>query len=254
MVRMLLAHVRRHAVGYVALFAALGGTSYAAVRLTPGSVGTQALARGAVTHAKLATNSVDGRNVADGSLTLSDFRPGTLKPAKGDAGSDGVRGATGLSGDRGPAGPAGPAGAPGAAGAAGPNGSGTVTLRARGEGAVTAASGAKTDVPLQSATWSQAADELDLVTGSLSVTLPSACTGSFANALLVSVDGTPVTFATIPTAPASSTVKLPILVAPMTEPGDAATHRLTASLNNSCTKGGEDFKVSDVKVDVLAFR
>jgi hypothetical protein len=31
-------HVRRHAVGYVALFIALGGTSYAAVSLPNGSI------------------------------------------------------------------------------------------------------------------------------------------------------------------------------------------------------------------------
>jgi hypothetical protein len=258
MFRTLLAHVRGNAVGYIALFAALGGTSYAAVRLTPGSVTSQALARGAVTHGKLAANSVDGRNIADGTLSLSDLRPGTLTAmgpgGKGDAGSSGADGAHGTSGARGDAGSTGPAGAAGPSGAAGANGSGSVALRARGTGAVTAPSGAATDVPLQNGTWSQATGELDLVTGSVSVTVPASCTGSFGNTLLLSVDGTPATFAVLPNTPASTTLKMPVVVSPLTEPDAAGTHRLTASIKNSCTKGGEDFKIGDVKVDVLAFR
>ena len=43
----LLTHVRSNAVAYVALFVALGGTSYAATQLAPGSVGTRQLRDGA---------------------------------------------------------------------------------------------------------------------------------------------------------------------------------------------------------------
>ena len=54
----LLAHARRNAVAYLALFVALGGTSYAAFSLPAGSVGARELKNGAVTAAKLNPTSV----------------------------------------------------------------------------------------------------------------------------------------------------------------------------------------------------
>ncbi len=54
----LVTHVRANLVAYVALFIALGGTSYAAIRLPPGSVGTTQLRNGAVTAKKLARGAV----------------------------------------------------------------------------------------------------------------------------------------------------------------------------------------------------
>jgi hypothetical protein len=73
-------HLRRNVVGYLALFVALGGTSYAASSLAPNSVGTAQLQNGAVTGAK----------VKDGSLAAVDFRANSLprgpKGATGPAG------------------------------------------------------------------------------------------------------------------------------------------------------------------------
>jgi hypothetical protein len=54
----LVSHVRSNAIAYLALFIALGGTSYAAVRLTPGSVGTVQLRNGAVTAKKIANGAI----------------------------------------------------------------------------------------------------------------------------------------------------------------------------------------------------
>ena len=54
----LFTHFRHNAVGYLALFVALGGTSYAAVNLPTGSVGTRQLRDGAVTNKKLSKGSV----------------------------------------------------------------------------------------------------------------------------------------------------------------------------------------------------
>lgn len=48
-----LAYLRRHHVGIIALFIALGGTSYAATQLPVDSVGTRQIRPGAVTPAKL---------------------------------------------------------------------------------------------------------------------------------------------------------------------------------------------------------
>jgi hypothetical protein len=54
----LINHVRRNAIAYVALFVALGGTSYAAFSLPPGSVGKQQIQNRAVDSSKLDPGSV----------------------------------------------------------------------------------------------------------------------------------------------------------------------------------------------------
>jgi hypothetical protein len=54
----LLAHARSNAIAYLALFVALGGTSYAAFSLPAGSVGTRQLRNGAVTSKKVANGSI----------------------------------------------------------------------------------------------------------------------------------------------------------------------------------------------------
>jgi hypothetical protein len=243
--RRLIAHVKHNAVGYVALFAALGGTSYAAVRLTPGSVTNRAIAPGAVSHAKLATNSVNAANIMNGTLTKADLAAGTL--ASLTNGSNGAAGGKGGRGATGPAGPAGPAGR------AGSDGSAAIVARARGTASVSAPHGATTSVPVDGGTWTQDTGDVDLVTGSVTIKTPSACTGSFGNSLMLQVDGAPATFAVAPTAPPSGTVSMPIAVMAVMEPASSTSHTLTASLANSCTKAGEDYGVSDLKVDVVKF-
>jgi hypothetical protein len=225
----IIGHLRGNAVGYVALFAALGGTSYAAVNLTPGSVRTGALANGAVTNSKLATSSVDDRNLVKHSLTAADFKPGTLKSANGAAGG---------------AGPAGPAGA---------DGSASIVTKARDTGTVTAPHSATTDIPLSTGTWTQGPNDLDLIAGSMSIKIPPACTGSFGNSVLVSVDGVPTTFGLAPQVPPSNTLTMPIAVGPLMESGSSTPHQITAKLANSCTKAGEDYTVSNLKLDVVSF-
>ena len=94
---------RRHttAVAYLALFAALGGSAYAAVT---------------VTGANIKDGTITGKDVKNRSLDATKLNPKTLS-------SVGVqRGPAGPQGERGPAGPAGPAGPKGATGATGPRG------------------------------------------------------------------------------------------------------------------------------------
>lgn len=94
-------HLRRNVVSYVALFVALGGTSYAAVALPKNSVGTPQLKPSSVTSAK----------VKNGSLLRKDFKTGELSVA-----------GAGAAAGAGAQGPAGVAGTPGAKGEAGKDG------------------------------------------------------------------------------------------------------------------------------------
>lgn len=72
-------------IATVALFLALGGTSYAALKLPKNSVGSKQLKRNAVTSAK----------VKAGSLLTSDFRSSQRSRLRGPAGAKGAQGAPG---------------------------------------------------------------------------------------------------------------------------------------------------------------
>lgn len=56
----LLRHVRSNAIAYVALFVALGGTGYAALRLPANSVGNRQIQNGAITPVKIDRHLVTG--------------------------------------------------------------------------------------------------------------------------------------------------------------------------------------------------
>jgi hypothetical protein len=144
--------LRRQYLGALALFIALGGTSYAAVTLERGSVGSRELRNGsvaavdlgsgavrsrqigadAVTASDVAPDAISARNVQDGSLLSADFQPSELpqgpKGDKGDAGErgpegpPGIQGAQGLTGEKGGTGEPGPEGPQGDTGAQGAQG------------------------------------------------------------------------------------------------------------------------------------
>jgi hypothetical protein len=82
-------------IAVLALFVALGGTSYAALQLPKGSVGAKQLKKNAVTSPK----------VKPGSLVLSDFRRSQRSRLRGPRGLTGAQGAQGAQGLQGPAGP-----------------------------------------------------------------------------------------------------------------------------------------------------
>lgn len=100
-------------VATLALFVALGGVSYAAIKIPNNSVGAKQLKK----------NAVDSSKVKDRSLLARDFKQGQLpRGATGEAGSMGPAGPTGVAGIVGPTGARGATGADGVAGLPGPTG------------------------------------------------------------------------------------------------------------------------------------
>ncbi len=95
-------HVRQNAYGLLALFIALGGTSYAVATLPKNSVKAK----------QLAPNSV--RSSEAKGLTLDDFKAGESEKLRGPKGEPGSQGERGPEGQRGEAGIPGPAGTPAA--------------------------------------------------------------------------------------------------------------------------------------------
>ena len=98
-------------ISLIALFVALGGTGYAAIKLPKNSVTSKTIKKGAVTNAKLGKNAVSSSKVKDGSLLKQDFAANQLPagpagPAgpQGPAGKDGTNGTNGTDGAQGPAG------------------------------------------------------------------------------------------------------------------------------------------------------
>src|SRR4051812_7276159 len=75
-----------HLIAMLALFIALGGTTYAATHLSKNSVGSKQLRR----------NAVRSKHVKNHSLLKRDFKAGQLP--KGDKGDPGTPGATGTFG------------------------------------------------------------------------------------------------------------------------------------------------------------
>lgn len=87
-------------VALIALFVALGGSSYAVVKL----------GRNAVKAQNIAPNAVTSSKVKDHSLRTGDFKPGEIP-----SGAQGPAGATGAQGAKGDTGATGATGAPGTA-------------------------------------------------------------------------------------------------------------------------------------------
>jgi hypothetical protein len=114
----LVVSLRAQYLGVLALFIALGGTSYAAVQLEPNSVGsreirkravkTSDIAFNAVTASRLAPDAVNSDDIEDGSITAADINLRSFPPSvpgpRGETGPQGPRGETGPKGETGPAG------------------------------------------------------------------------------------------------------------------------------------------------------
>lgn len=68
--RAFLAHLRRQSIAYLALFVALGGTSYAATVLPAHSVGSKQLKKNAVTTKKIKNSAVTAAKINPAGLTV----------------------------------------------------------------------------------------------------------------------------------------------------------------------------------------
>ena len=90
-------------VATLAMFIALGGSSYAAVTITGKNI-----KNGSVTGKDVKNGGLTGIDVKNGALASNDFRAGELPP--GPQGSTGPPGATGAPGAKGGPGPQGPPG------------------------------------------------------------------------------------------------------------------------------------------------
>lgn len=101
-------------VSSLALFVALGGTSYAAIALPNNSVGSAQIKPRAVKGSDIRASAITSTKVKAGSLLRTDFKTGELP-----AGAAGPEGTPGLKGDAGAAGAAGTKGADGTAGVSG---------------------------------------------------------------------------------------------------------------------------------------
>jgi hypothetical protein len=220
----LLAYVRQHHVALLALFVALGGTSYAAVKLPKNSVGTKQIKSKAVTPKKVS--------------------PATIRLFKGQKGS---------TGNAGPAGTQGPKGDPGSAGPAG-----TVVARVRGNSTVMTQDGTGfTDYPLSNNAWTQGANETDLLVGQVTFTSTptvSGCGTTQGITLELYVDSTLVRtyeFGNATWAASSThTLVLP-LDANLFEPGSDTPHTLTAKVRDPCPNAGSIATVTKLSINVL---
>jgi hypothetical protein len=86
---------RRQALPLLALFVALGGTTYAATGFPANVIGAKQLKKGAVTTAKLKNNAVTGAKVASDSLAGADLVESSLGEVPSAARADRATTATG---------------------------------------------------------------------------------------------------------------------------------------------------------------
>lgn len=106
-----LGFIRGNAIGLIALFVALGGTTYAATALPRNSVGSSQVINGSLKKADLSGKAVSALKGNKG--TKGTPGPQGARGATGLAGARGLKGASGASGPTGPQGVQGVQGIPG---------------------------------------------------------------------------------------------------------------------------------------------
>jgi hypothetical protein len=87
-------YLRRHSLALLALFIALGGTTYAATGFPANVIGTKQLKKNAVTNPKLKNGAVTGAKVANNSLTGADLLESSLAQVPSAAHAESATSAT----------------------------------------------------------------------------------------------------------------------------------------------------------------
>jgi hypothetical protein len=234
------------AVAMVALFAALGGTSYAVISSStvPDSLG--------VFHACVNRSSGAIRIVTKPSACQKAVKHGKHKTLgelavawsqTGPAGNPGVQGNPGAQG------------LPGAAGS-------NVVLRARATSTQTANySAGQVVYPLTSTSWTQGANEVDQILGAVTITTAQGVSGCMPTSgveFFLYVDSTLLGsfFADQNTWGAQSvqTVPVPATLDYLFEPGVATAHVLTVKVQGDCpgTTNPQAATVDSVSIDIVA--
>ena len=243
---MMLSFVRRHWLAALALFVALGGTSYAAVKLPANSVGTKQIKNGAVTKAKLASGvAVSGpQGPAGAAGSKGDAGPKGDPGAKGDAGANGTSGVNGTNGTN------------GTDGQDGLNGAALVS-QTRCVGCPVAPTGAGArQIQVSDNQWTQGVNEADQVDMEIAWTPPAhsaTCSGpGFGGQLAVKLDGQSSPMyqqqAMEGSAQQLFTGQMHVF-APL---NNAVPHTLTVEVQTNCANS-DAVSVQSVKMDVAAF-
>jgi hypothetical protein len=181
------------------------------------------------------------------------INPKVLKKLKGNAGAKGAKGVAG------PAGPAGPQGKDGSAGASGT----TVVDRARSVGP-TESTNKVQFYPLSSATWSQGANEAELLVGNVKVTAPPESKCNYNKKLYgghveveILIDGAYAASEYIyaEAAEQKAVVKPIYTESSLVDSGAVVAHTMTAKITDNCgaSEGTAErhFTIEAVNVDVL---
>jgi hypothetical protein len=238
----------------VALFVALGGSSYAARALKANSVSSTHIKNGQVKRVDLGKGSVNSSKVANGGLLAEDFAAGQL-PA-GERGPQGPQGAQGPQGTQGPQGAQGLQGEPGADGAD----RGTIAAQPRCSGCPVSSGATNTPVAIQltDSQWTQDTNEGNILFAEVEWTPPAGtCTGTggpfpgFSGATVtVKLDGSQVIASGLANAgmPAQTAAGFSGYMFP---PDSDEPHTVTAEVTDNCT-GSENATVEDVKVVALS--
>src|SRR5829696_5507657 len=220
----------------MAVFIALGGSSYAISKLPKNSVGkkqlkanavtTAKIKKSAVSKAKIKEGAVDRGKIEDGAVTGPKIKDGVVTGAKVADGSltqTDINVAT-MQFSR-------------------------VVAKARGSSTVAVSTSGFTPYPLDNATYTQAGNEDDRYVAAVDVTIPATCEGPtrYASALLL-IDTNPAspseadflgTGAVVVEGTGSVTKRIEIgSSGTRFQPGAAKVHTLTVLVDANCTTGG----------------
>jgi hypothetical protein len=233
------------AIALIALFVAMGGTGYAALKVANGSIGTK----------QLKNNAVTGAKVKNGSLAAADFGGDLPAGTPGTPGAKGDKGDTGGKGDKGDAGTKGDTGT-GSPGTPGLNGAALVAA-ARCSGCSVSSAHNTANVPLTGTTsWTQAvgdADQVDIKIIWQPATTPCTPATGIGGSQVTVKDGTnTVASFPVPASPPGSPAQ-PLERSVHLFPPNATSHALTVEVGDNCTGGEGGATVTDVKIDVEKF-